>query len=92
MRNPFYVFGLTPAARRSEIMLRYRALKDAVDSTPSLTFDTPIGPQPLDSSALEQAYAELRDADARLEHELRYVPLPGRARGLRVVHGQEDGQ
>ncbi|MEM6291866.1 MAG: hypothetical protein AAGA54_11395 [Myxococcota bacterium] len=83
--NPFYVFGLTPAARRSEITLRYRALKDTVQTTPSMTFETPIGPQPLDSSTLEQAYAELRDADARLEHELRYVPLRGQVRALSVV-------
>lgn len=85
MCNPFYVFGLTPAARRSEITLRYRALKDTVQTTPSMTFETPIGPQPLDSSTLEQAYAELRDADARLEHELRYVPLRGQVRALSVV-------
>ncbi len=83
--NPFYVLGLTPAARAAQVTLRFRALRSDLRRGRSLTFATPIGAQPLDLELLGLAYVELRDADLRLEHELRYVPVKGRKPSLTVV-------
>ena len=83
--NPFYVLGLTPAARAAQVTLRFRALRSDLRRGRSLTFTTPLGPQPLDLELLGLAYVELRDADMRLEHELRFVPVRGRKPSLSVV-------
>ena len=83
--NPFYVLGLTPAARATQVTLRFRALRSDLRRGRSLTFATPIGAQPLDLELLGLAYAELRDVDLRLEHELRYVPVKGPKPSLTVV-------
>ncbi|MCR9160592.1 MAG: hypothetical protein ACE37F_21235 [Nannocystaceae bacterium] len=85
MCNPFYVLGLTPTARAAQVTLRFRALRSDLRRGRSLTFTTPIGTQPLDLGLLGIAYAELRDADLRLEHELRYVPVRGRTSVLSIV-------
>ncbi len=85
VRNPFYVLGLTPAARRAEVALRYRALKDGLRRARPLAFETPHGTQSLDDDTLERAFAELRDPDLRLEHELRFVPAGSRNTNLQIV-------
>jgi len=86
--NPFYVLGVTPAARAAQVALRYRALQSDLRRGRSLTFTTPVGEQPLDAQLLARAHAELRDPDLRLEYELRYVPASSRHRVLRVVHSE----
>lgn len=83
--NPFYVLGLTPTARAARVTMRYRALRSDLRRGGSLTFATPLGLLPLDAELLALAYAELRDPDLRLEHELRYVPMRTKNPGLRVV-------
>ncbi len=83
--NPFYVLGLTPAARAAQITLRYRALQSDLGRGQALTFATPIGTEPLNAELLTRAHTELRDPDLRLEHELRYVPAKRPSSGLQVV-------
>lgn len=83
--NPFYVLGLTPAARAAQITLRYRALQSTLGRGQTLTFSTPIGEERLDADLLARAHTELRDPDLRLEHELRYVPAKRRGPSLHVV-------
>ena len=83
--NPFYVLGLTPAARAAQVTLRYRALQSDLNRGLALRFATPIGSEPLDAELLTRAHAELRNPDLRLEHELRYVPAKGLRSGLQVV-------
>ncbi|MGH1343985.1 MAG: hypothetical protein ACRBN8_20675 [Nannocystales bacterium] len=85
MRNPFYVLGLTPAARSAQITLRYRALQNDLRRGRALTFVTPIGMEPLDAELLARAHTELHDPDLRLEHELRYVPAARVPSTLRVL-------
>ncbi len=85
VRNPFYVFGLTPAARPAEIALRYRALQAQLRQSRPIAFETPAGFLPLDEGTLERALTDLRDPDARLEHELRYVPAARRKTTLKIV-------
>ncbi len=86
--NPFYVLGLTPAARAAQVTLRYRALQSDLGRGRPLTFDTPIGVEPLDAELLARAHTELRDPDLRLEHELRYVPARRVRSGLQVVRAE----
>lgn len=86
--NPFYVLGLTPAARAAQVTLRYRALQSDLSRGETLTFATPIGAQTLDAELLTRAHTELRDPDLRLEHELRYVPAKRPKPGLRLVRAE----
>ena len=86
--NPFYVLGLTPAARAAQVTLRYRALQCDLGRGEALTFATPIGTRPLDAELLTHAHTELRDPDLRLEHELRYVPAKRVRPGLQVVRAE----
>lgn len=83
--NPFYVLGLTPAARAAEVTLRYRALVRDLRGGRRPTFTTPHGVRPLDAALLAFAHRELRDPDRRLEHELRYVPTRTAKPRLSVV-------
>ena len=83
--NPFYVLGLTPAARAAQVTLRYRALQSDLRRGHTVRFSTPLGTRPLDAAMLSRAHAELRDPDLRLEHELRYVPTHVRSSRLSVV-------
>lgn len=85
--NPFYVLGLTPAARASDLSMRFASLRDRCDTTAEVTFTTPLGPQPLTLNTLRWAAAELRDRDRRLIHEMRYVPLEPSNVRLAVVPG-----
>lgn len=85
MCNPFYVLGLTPAARAAQITLRYRALQSTLGLGKTLTFSTPIGEEQLDAELLTRAHTELRDPDLRLEHELRYVPATRHESRLHIV-------
>ncbi len=86
--NPFYVLGLTPAARAAQITLRYRALQSDLRLGQTVTFATPIGEEVLDAELLTRAHTELRDPDLRLEHELRYVPAKRLEPRLRVVSAE----
>ena len=83
--NPFYVLGLTPAARDAQVTLRYRALQRDLGQGRTVTFHTPIGVERLDAELLERAHTELRDPDIRLEHEIRYVPAKQVRSSLRIV-------
>jgi len=86
--NPFYVLGLTPAARAAQVTLRYRALQSDLGAGQTLTFATPIGTERLNAELLARAHTELRDPDLRLEHELRYVPAARLRSGLQVVRSE----
>lgn len=85
--NPFYVLGLTPAARASDLAIRFASLRDRCNDAAALTFATPAGPRTLCIDMLQWAFDELRDRDRRLLHEMRYVPPKAAHGALRVVGG-----
>lgn len=71
LANPFLVLSLPPDSDIDQIERQGQKLLLMLSSgiMATATYETPLGPRPLDAEIVREAIAELRDPDLRLIHE-----------------------